>query len=106
MEINERVAIVEQAALSAHKRLDDHKVEIDSLRESRHEINGTLHNHSGLLSGLTTTMSELSVNVDKLTKFADKLTWITLGGLSVGTVLVGGLFYLVKQVVILLMGVQ
>ena len=53
------VAKTEEVAASAHKRLDKQELEIDSLRVSRHKMNGQLQNHNGLLTGMESAVKDL-----------------------------------------------
>lgn len=96
-DIKERVAIVEQVAASAHKRIDGVDMEIKSLRDSRYEHNGLLHAHGSLLSSMDVAMTELSTSVNKLTNFANKLIWVTVGGVGVGATLIGIMLYILKE---------
>lgn len=93
-DVKERIARVEQVAASSHKRLDEHGAEIKSLRESRHEHANLLHNHTGILAGMNTSVNELTVAVGKISNIINKAIWMSLGGMAVGTTLIGVLGYM------------
>ncbi len=104
---NEEAFIVATRALdsanSAHKRIDQDQLEIDSLRTSRHKHNGMIHNHQGILSGIEKSITLLiatakeannatKANTEALVQF--KYIALTIASMGVGlisfSVFVGG----------------
>lgn len=67
-DIKERVGVIEQVASSAHKRIDEHTEEINSLRTSRHEHNGMLQKHMGVIDAHTKILSGIESAVKELTQ--------------------------------------
>ena len=88
-EIPERVAIVEQIAASAHKRIDTHADEIKGLRGSRHEHSNMLQRHQGVISQHSEILTRLEVTVAKVTDAAVSIKAIATTAIFMGAGFVG-----------------
>lgn len=102
--VQERIAIVEQVAASAHKRVDGHDREILSLREARHQHSnmlqaheGTLHTHNTILTGINSSVEKLSDVVGSLSKSVDKIVWLFAGGMFIGSMIIAAILYMGKE---------
>jgi len=65
-DMNERVAIVEQVAASAHKRLDYHDSEVKIQREARHAHANEIQKHTGQLEGHNEIFNGIKEALEKL----------------------------------------
>ena len=104
MKITERVTNVEvtmaavtEKATAAHRRLDEHNRDILSLRDSRHEHSNMLQNHNGIISGMAKSVGDLVTTVDRLSSFANRLVYVSIGGIAVGTSILGMILYICKE---------
>lgn len=96
--LKERVASVEQIASSAHKRIDKQDVEIESLRDSRHEHSNIIHNHAGIIAGISNSVDNLIKAVSGLTMQVNKIIWLFGGGMAVGSTLLIVVIYIAKEI--------
>lgn len=108
MSNDSRLGAVEEMAKSAHKRIDELKVEteteIKGLRDAKHDIYEKIHTHAGVIVGmegavktLTQAVETWSTETKKNTKIIDRASWVIIGGVAVGGVLLSGVLYILKQ---------
>lgn len=115
-----RLGAAEEMAKSAHKRIDEFKVSVETelkgLRDAKHDIYEKIHTHAGIMVGMQGAVERLTTSVDtwsdktdkntekidKNTKIIDRASWVIVGGVTVGGVLLSGILYLLNQFLALL----
>lgn len=84
------------AVMKVH--IEEYGEEIEKLRTAKHEHANMLHAHNAVLQGIESSVKELNVTVRKISNILDKVTWMSLGGMAVGTFLIGALIYVLKDI--------
>jgi hypothetical protein len=85
-DIPERVAIVEQIAASAHKRIDSNDIEIKGLRDSRHGHANMLQRHDGLIAQHTDILKSQNETLKTMSDVVVSIKAMVVMAIFLGTI--------------------